>query len=645
MSTDQPLPARQRQQSGTSVHETEMDATGQRIWSAYGSSPGLIDLDYASAPREFSTLTRGAGSLSADIFARWGAHAGAPSSRVPMPFAGLRLQRKARVGVRGTPAVAGRRPATGVVARSQELGSRELTERVDSTSSASTSWPPDTEPVPRAPDIGGELQGAAGTPHAVDPAATIRPELVTSVFETRHLSPAGTPSSGIVRASSESEQVSAAPEAVAASGQSTHADRTSSQSEQASAGPDAVAASGQSTHAEALIRVQASARESDVAEERQQDHLVRTAPSAAVTAAESVSPAIVMSPRVPFQPLIWRKAATTWSGSLSRSRSASPAVSMFHPTANARWPLVSRTTPGGMPQNLLWTSGAAVMSAPRLADAHTEPDAPGRIAVAAVPPQRFHGISGVVIARAVSSSTRTTPAVLAVPSGVRVPRVFRAAAVTPTGAVTPATGIAAPAPRTSLPAAATTWIRHPAPTGSLLQMAPRLGAATVTIHQPVFFPAGAVSFALPHLLVSRVTSSPAAAALTTTSTSLAEPAQAGAASNRAARGTSLPAATTIWIQHPAPTGSLLQRAPPVTVAGHASGSVPFGSGTRMMTAGTIGRVAHAVFRSPLTLPARPTVSSRATDLFRRIASETVSNTLRPWTRRPTRRALLSRPWV
>src|ERR1044072_7099748 len=120
MSTDHPIPERERQQSRTSVHDTEMDATGQRIWGAYGSSPGLIDLDHAPASTGFSTLTLGAGSLSADIFARWGSHAAAPSSRVPLPFAGLRLQRTARAGVRGTPAAASRRPTTSVVARSPD---------------------------------------------------------------------------------------------------------------------------------------------------------------------------------------------------------------------------------------------------------------------------------------------------------------------------------------------------------------------------------------------------------------------------------------------------------------------------------------------------------------------------------------------
>src|SRR5215207_5776898 len=101
MATDEPIPAPQRKHSGTPVHESGMDATADRIWASYGSSPGLIDLDYASAPGESATLTPGAASLSADIFARWGAQAGAPSSRVPMPFAGLGVQRKARAGVRG----------------------------------------------------------------------------------------------------------------------------------------------------------------------------------------------------------------------------------------------------------------------------------------------------------------------------------------------------------------------------------------------------------------------------------------------------------------------------------------------------------------------------------------------------------------
>lgn len=710
MSTDQPIPASQRQPSGTSVHETDMDATGERIWSAYGSSPGLIDLDFASTPTEFSTLTRGAGSLSADIFARWGSHAGAPpSSRVPMPFAGLRLQRTARTGVRGRPAAAGRRSATAVVARTldgastagtsagampldgpvpTEIGTgaqlmdpprHALTPAVDRVARAqatavtrttrsdlsrqsapvasvarseplllrATSRPPDAVPVSRATDSGGavdQVQHQAGAPHAFHSAAANREEPATIVSETRHLPQVGTSESEIVQASSASEQVSAAPEVVTAS--------------------------GQSTPAEAPIRVPASARQSDVAEALQQDHVAPTAPSVAVTSsAENVQRALVMSARLPFQPLIWRKAATSWSGSLSRSAFAGPTVSVFHPSANARWPLVSRTALDRIPLNPPWTSGPAAKSTPRLADARTEPDVPSRTAVGAVPPQPFHGNSGFVIARAVGMSMRTTPAVLAVPSGTHVPRVFRAAAVSPTGTAAPATsavapaagtvapaggtaapvaGTAAPATRTTVPTgtaalartaapatgaaapaagtsvpATATWIRHPAPIGSLFEREPRLrvgnvggallqtttsgrsGAGTaVTIHQPVSLPAGAVSSPFPLPLVSRAMPSPAVGQSTTTSMPASMPASMSRSVSLAASAEAGDAST--------PTA-------PVTIAGHASSSVPFGSGT-WVTADTISRVAHSLFRSPLTPLARPAISYGRLDSTRDSAS-------------------------
>ena len=679
MSTDQHIPAHQRQQGGSTSHDTEMDATGRRIWRAYGSSPGLIDLDYASAPAGSSALTRGPGSLSAEIFSRWASHMATPSSRVPMPFAGMRLQRAVRDRARGT-SIAARRTQAAVVARRVDGSStatrssntvpidsqvpaetRAGAEAIDSPSRAITpaadrvaraqattvmratrsdasrqappasgvgpplplrvtARAPDPMPVSRSIDLAASLDerhDAAGTSQDSDNAASNRPEPIANASDSQPLPtlPVSGAPSGAAQASSDRGWISTEPEAIA-----SHAERMP---------------------AEVAIREQSSASDSETAEphvDYDAQQTAESAPAAAAPATRSVPQTVARSPRVPFQPLIWRKAATTWSGSQNPSSLGGPATWMLRPTA-VRWPLVSRTAMDRIPLNSLW----ATTISPRLADTRAPGAASSRSAAAAVTEPPLHRSGGVVIAhapstktrtgadvtqppfhrsggvmaRAASTETRTSAAVLAAPSRALVPGVFRAPAVTPAGEVTHGTGAVAAAAAAAADAAgvpstgrsatavgasaplASTPLQHPTATGPRLQREPLLPVSDVgsvplhapalgrpgttiptTIHQPASSPAGAVAPSPSRPLVARAASSPSPPPLSTASTGAPVSGEASDATTRAA---------------------------PMTVVERATGGVPIATGTWVPT-GNISRVSASVFRSPMTLLARQTAS-------------------------------------
>ena len=329
-----------------------MDATAERIWSAYGSSPGLIDLDHASAPGGSSTPT-GAASLSADIFARWGSHAAEVSSLAPMPFAGSRLQRSVRTGARGKPAGAGPWAATAVVARAGDCASTSTTPSnalplggltpVDAVAPAESMAPP-VDAIPATADRAAKAQATPVTRPTqsaastnIAPAASVargeplvlraisrRPDAAPASRATgnaggvdeRHV--AGTSDASSFVAANGREAMASASEPQHGSPGSTapQSAQAPSRAAQAGAAPGAIAASGQSTTADGVIRVQASARAPGVKGEGLQGPVATAVPSATVASpTESVPHALVMYPRVPFRPLIWRKAARAWSGS------------------------------------------------------------------------------------------------------------------------------------------------------------------------------------------------------------------------------------------------------------------------------------------------------------------------------------------
>ena len=584
MSTDQPIPARQRQQS-TSVHETEMDATGQRIWSAYGSSPGLIDLHYPSAATEFST-TRGAGSLSADIFTRWGSRADAFSTRVPLPFASFRLQRSIRAAFPGTSALASRRPASGVVDRSINGTSRAMEPSLAAPFSghASQETSPDVEPshpplTANTPSLGRArkaqstavmrasrsgpshstaesdatsaarrgplpLRAASRSADALPVSSanvTVRSDELQPAAER---APADSATNRQERATTESDTVYRSPVGAI----SANVFETSPDSTQIAAAPEVKEASVQSTSTKASTRAQASARQPHAAEGRQEEQEARTA--ASPSAPEPVSPTEVALSRVPFQPVIWRMALPTRSGSRGHSPFAGPPALVFRATANARWPWVSRTALDGVPLNALSRSGTTAESRLRVADARTERDVPHRTVL------RRSTTATESIARVAVVPTRPTSAVFAVPSARHVQRVFRSAAATPA-------------------------LEQHAQIVSSLQGQPRLrlgsaGAAVfrtttsgrpvsnpaAAIHEPTSLPLDAVSRGFLRSLDSRATSV-RVTSLPTTSTRTTDPATV------------------------------------VNLARPASSSGSLASGT-WVAAGTLGQTAPLVLRSPLT---------------------------------------------